>query len=145
MTRLLPRRLAGAYERFLASTMGSFRRLHLVFLLGVLSWLAEVGRLFFVLKALGVDLAAGLVLLVPVASGLLTAVPFTPGGLGIVELGVTGLLELEMAGEDALATVLLDRSISYASIVATGGVSFLVRHILVARRDTRRVRSMPAP
>ena len=133
----LPRRLAGAYERFHAGTMGSFRRLHLVVLLGVLSWLAEVGRLFFVLKALGVELATALVFFVPMANGLLTAVPLTPGGLGIVEPGVTGLLLLELVREEAVAIALLDRSISYVSIVATGGTAFLIRHVLVARRTTR--------
>ena len=130
----LPSAIAGAYSRFHAGTMGSFRRLHLVFLLGLLGWLAEVGRLFFVLKALGINLAAGLVFFVPMASGLLTAVPLTPGGLGIVEPGVTGLLLLEMAREEAVAIALLDRSISYVSIVVTGGIAFAIRHALLAKR-----------
>ena len=73
--------------------MGSFGRLPLVFGLGVLGWMCEVGRLFFVLKALGVSVALGLVLFVPMANGLLSAIPLTPGGLGIVETGVSGLLQ----------------------------------------------------
>jgi uncharacterized protein (TIRG00374 family) len=132
----LSQRVQGAYHRFHTGTMGSFRRLHLVFLLGILGWLAEVGRLFFVLKALGITVSLGLVLFVPMANGLLTAVPLTPGGLGIVEPGITGLLMLQSgrALKEAAAIALLDRSISYLSIVAVGGIAFAIRHVRVARR-----------
>ena len=134
----LPARMEAAYHGFHAGTMGSFRRLHLVFALGVLGWLAEVGRLFLVLQALGISAALGLVVFVPMANGLLTAVPLTPGGLGIVETGVIGLLMLEMAREEAVAVVLVDRSISYLSIVVFGGLAFAARHVWVARRTVSR-------
>ncbi len=132
----LPERVEAAYQRFHAGTMGSFGRLHLVFLLGVLGWLSEVGRLFLVLKALGIPMALGLVIFVPLASGLLSAVPLTPGGLGVVEAGVTGLLVLSIAYEEALAVALLDRSISYLSIVIIGGMAFALRQARTARKPS---------
>ncbi len=129
-----PSRLEEAYHRFHAGTMGSFKRLHLVFLLGVLGWFSEVGRLFLVVHALGAPVAIALVLFVPLANGLLTAVPLTPGGLGIVETGITGLLTLSLVREEALAVVLLDRSISYVSIVVSGGLLFALRQARMAKR-----------
>ena len=137
----LPQTLEDAYHRFHTGTMGSFKRLHWAFILGVIGWLAEVGRLFFVLQALGVPVALGLILFVPLANGLLTAVPLTPGGLGIVEPGITGLLMLSLVREEAVAVALLDRSISYLSIVVTGGAVFFIRQARVARREV----STPAP
>ena len=141
----LPGRIEAAYHRFHAGTMGSFRQLHWVFLLGVLGWLAEVGRMFCLLNALGIMVAPGLIFFVPMANGLLSALPLTPGGLGIVETGITGLLMLELAREEAVAVALLDRSISYASIVATGGVAFAIRQARVAKRAGGRNRATPVP
>lgn len=126
---LLPHKLADLYHRFHDGTMGSFGSLHWVFGLGLLGWLAEVGRLFFVIKALGVSVALGLVVFAPMANGLLSAIPLTPGGLGIVETGVSGLLQLELTVELAIAVALLDRTISYLSIIVTGGVAFAMRQL----------------
>ncbi len=130
----LPRRIERVYQRFHEGTMGSFDRLPLVLALGLAGWMCEVGRLFFVLNALGVSVALGLVLFVPMANGLLSAVPLTPGGLGIVETGVSGLLQLELTVEVALAVALVDRTISYLSIILTGGAAFAVRQLRAARR-----------
>ena len=130
----LPERLREMYHRFHSGTMDSFGRMHVVFALGVLGWLSEAGRLFCVVMAVGTPVALGLVLFVPMANGLLTAVPLTPGGLGLVETGVTGLLGLELAVEAALAVALVDRSISYVSIVATGGAVFVARQIRAAKQ-----------
>ena len=126
---LLPHRLAEIYDRFHDGTMGSFDKLHWVFGLGVLGWLAEVGRLFFVVQALGVPVAMGLIVFVPMANGLLSAIPFTPGGIGVVETGVSGLLRLELSVELALAVALLDRTISYLSIIVSGGATFAWRQL----------------
>ena len=124
VTRLFPKKLADLYHHFHEGTMGSFGSLHWVFGLGLLGWLSEVGRLFFVIQALGVPVAFGLVVFTPMANGLLSAIPLTPGGLGIVETGVSGLLQLELTVELAVAVAVMDRTISYLSIIVTGGVAF---------------------
>jgi hypothetical protein len=59
---------------------------------------------------------------------LLTAVPITPAGLGFVESGLVGLVLLSgdlglitgVTREIALAVALLDRSISYWSLIVVG-------------------------
>ena len=130
----LPERMRETYHRFHSGTMDSFGRMPLVFTLGVAGWLCEAGRLFCVVMAIGTPVALGLVLFVPMANGLLTAVPLTPGGLGLVETGITGLLGLALAVEVALAVTLVDRSISYVSIVIAGGALFVARQIQSARQ-----------
>jgi uncharacterized protein (TIRG00374 family) len=127
------------YHRFHDATLGSLRRIPLVLALGVAGWLCEAGRLALVIQAVGVNVALGLVLFVPMANGLLTAVPLTPGGLGVVETGVSGLLRLELAVELAIAVALVDRTISYLSVVLAGGVAFAVRQLRLARRNLRGV------
>ncbi|MSQ40409.1 MAG: flippase-like domain-containing protein [Dehalococcoidia bacterium] len=129
LARWLPRRLAEAYARLHEGTMGSFRNLPAIALLSLGAWLLEAGRLLLVLQALGLSLHLSLVLFVALASALLTTVPITPGGLGVVELGATGLLMLELTRDAAVSAVLLDRSISYLSIVVVGAGFFLVQQV----------------
>ena len=134
LVHLLPGRLQGVYQRFHQGTLGSFRRLPLVTLLSLLSWLAEVGRLYLVTEAVGVDVSLGLVILVAVANALLTLIPLTPGGLGLVEPGIVGLLMVSLPRADALPVALLDRAISFLSLLIVGGVVFLAYQLLKRRR-----------
>ena len=134
LARLLPTPLEGAYHRLHAGTMGSFRQLHIVFLLSLASWFCEVGRLYLVTQAVGLPVGVELVLFVTLANALLTTIGLTPGGLGIVEPGITGLLMLTLSQEEAVAVALLDRSISYVSIIVVGGLFFAIRQSLRARR-----------
>ena len=141
--RLLPRRFEEAYGRFHQGTLGSFNRMPLALLLGALGWMAEVGRLYFVVQALGFPLGLSMVLFVTLANAILTLVPITPGGLGIVEPGITGVLVLALAKSAALSVALLDRSISYLSVVVVGGTLFVVRELLKRRRATAPDRAVP--
>jgi uncharacterized protein (TIRG00374 family) len=131
LSRLLPARLKSPYERFHQGALGSFRHLPILLLVSLLTWFTEVGRLFFVIQALDLSgtTSFSLILFVTLANAILTTVPITPGGLGIVEPGIMGLLTLSLARSDALSVTLLDRSISYLSIVVLGGLLFLLRQI----------------
>ena len=128
VNRHLPLRVQRVYHSFREGTLSSFRQLPLVALLGLLGWLAEVGRLYLVVQSTGLEVGIGLIVFVTIANALLSAVPLTPGGLGIVEPGIVGLLALAPAlgPEDALSVALLDRSISYASLIIFGSVAFLI-------------------
>jgi uncharacterized protein (TIRG00374 family) len=130
----LPSRARGIYDRFHAGTLESLDRTPLIFLLGLCSWLCEALRLLFVIQALNLSVTLGLILFVPMANGLLSAIPLTPGGLGIVETGISGLLNLELTMELALAVALVDRSISYASVIITGGFAFILRQSGITNR-----------
>lgn len=58
---------------------------------------------------------------------LLTAVPITPGGLGVVELGLTGGLVAFGADQDAaVAGVLLSRALTILPVIVLGAICFLL-------------------
>ncbi|MDA0733598.1 MAG: lysylphosphatidylglycerol synthase transmembrane domain-containing protein [Chloroflexi bacterium] len=139
LKRRLPGWLAERFQHFQEGVIGSFGQIPLVTLLGLMGWLAEVARLYLVTLALGIPLSLALIVFITLANSLLTLVP-TPGGVGAVESGVAGLLVRmsSVAASGAAALVLVDRTISYVSIILTGGIIFLTRHAYrrrVARND----------
>ena len=122
----LPRRFQAAYSRFHGGTLGSFspRDLPLQMGLGVLGWALEIARFYLVTQALDIELHFAIVMFVALANAMLTTVP-TPGGLGFVEGGVTGLLVLfGLDDSDAGLVTIVDRSISWLSVVVFGGILF---------------------
>ena len=121
--RLLPSRIADSFTRFRQGTLGSLKQLHIVFLLGLIAWLLEVGRLYFVVQALDLSISLPLVLIVALGHAILSTVP-TPGGVGAVEPGTTTLLLLGLGKADAASVALLDRSITYLSVLVFGGLAF---------------------
>ncbi len=136
--KFLPGRIKSAYQRFSQGTLGSFRRVPLAMFLGLLGWLLEMGRLYFVLVALGMDFSLVLVPIVAVGHAILSTVP-TPGGVGAVEPGVTGLLLIELAAPEAAAVTIVDRSITYLSIIVVGALLFVLRQTLNIRRSRNRL------
>ena len=134
--RLLPGRLADSFTRFRQGTLGSLKQLRVVFLLGLIAWLLEAGRLYFVVQALDLSISLPLVLIVSLGHAILSTVP-TPGGVGAVEPGTTTLLLLGLGKADAATVALLDRSITYLSVVVFGGLAFAVWNL-------RRRRPKPA-
>ena len=138
LARLLPDRLERAYRRFHDGALGSFGELRLPFLLSFVGWILEVGRLYFVVQALGFDVSLSLILIAALGHALLSTVP-TPGGVGAVEPGVTGLLVLGMARHDAVSIALVDRSITYLSIIVIGGLVFLAWNLTRSRRRGNRL------
>jgi uncharacterized protein (TIRG00374 family) len=91
-----------------------------VLLFTVLAWVAEAGRLYLVTRALHLSIdPLGAVFTVAGAS-LLLIVP-TPGGLGAVEWGIVAMLGLLGAQQEAaLSAAILDRMISYWSLIILG-------------------------
>ena len=119
--------------------MGSFRRLPMATILGLLGWSSEIIRLFLVAEALGFSLSIPLVILVTLGAAMLTLVPITPGGLGVVEGGTTGLLLLSDAVDTktaAFSIIILDRSISWLSIIVVAAVVLLWSELTRGRRAT---------
>jgi uncharacterized protein (TIRG00374 family) len=135
-SRKLPGWLGERYLRFREGTLGSFRSVLPATLWGLLGWLAEVGRLYLVVQALDFDLSLAVIVFLTLANSLLTLFP-TPGGLGAVESGVSGLAVRlsSLSSSAAVALVLVDRAISYVSIIVVGSLLFLGRHAFRHRRS----------
>lgn len=138
LAQRLPPRLAGTYGHFHQGTLSGFSRLPLITVLSVAVWLCAVGRWYFVIAALGVPLSVPVLLLVTLVNAVLAAVPLTPGGLGLVEPGVTGVLLLSLVPEQAVSVALVERSISYVSLVVLGGLLLIGRRVNVGWRRPAR-------
>ncbi len=136
VSRFLPSRFQESYARFQHGTLSSFRgsNLPVQLLLGVIGWMLEIGRFYFVSQALDLDIGFGVVMFAALANAMLTTIP-TPGGFGFVEGGLTGLLVLLGVGDtDALSLTVVDRSISWLSVVLFGGGLFAIWQYRGARR-----------
>ena len=135
-SRFLPFSLGEAYLRFHKGALGSYERLPVILVLGFLGWIAEAGRLFLVIQALGFDVNIPLVLFATLANSLLTLLPI--GGLGITEFGVAEILSGMFAKTAAGSVVIIDRAISYLSVVVFGGILFLIRTEMNRRIQRRK-------
>lgn len=136
ITRLVPARFQRHYGSFEKGTLGSFNRLPVVIMYSLGAWAVEAARLYFVGLSLGVEwVSMTMIIFIAMASALLTTLPITPAGLGFVESAMVGILLV--AGrmgiipgmDEALATsvAILDRSISYWSLVLIGAILYFVR------------------
>ena len=132
----LPARAVTLYERFEEGVFNSvgLRGLPWLGLLTTLVWVTEALRLYFVIQALGFgDLHLGFsgIMFVALIGSLLTAVPLTPAGLGAVEGGVSAVLVtvFGVAGSQAVAILLVDRTLSVFSIVVFGSIAYVVSSI----------------
>ena len=126
ITNILPNRLRGAMLSFKSGAIGSFDRLPLIAVLGLLGWLMEVLRLWLVVESLDISMGLSLLVLVAVGNSLLSTIP-TPGGVGAVEPGMSALLLIGVNGPEAAAITLCDRAITYLSVLVIGGLIFFVR------------------
>jgi glycosyltransferase 2 family protein len=89
-------------------------------------WAMESTRLYMVTVALGVHMTIPEVVFTVMATTLLASIPVSFSGLGLVEGGITGLLQLfRIDAALSLATILCDRLISFVSVVIVGFFSFL--------------------
>lgn len=99
----------------------------LVTTLTILAWAMEAGRFFLVTRALDLQIGFEVIIFVVLAASLLTAVPLTPAGLGAVEVSIVFILSI--IGIDATvgaSLALLDRLISYWSMLVTGSIAYIV-------------------
>jgi len=112
--------------------MGSFQRVPEATVWGLFGWAAEIARMYLVVEALGFDISLALVVFLTLANSLLTLVP-TPGGVGAVESGVGGLAVRlsSLSATAAAALVLIDRAITYISVIVLGAALFVVRQTIL--------------
>ena len=128
--QIIPNKFAMIFENLHRSVYDSFSNTNTfvnVSILTIVSWFLESGRFLLVTIALGVDLDLPMIIFVVLAASLLTAIPLTPAGLGAVEVSIVGILAI--TGIDtAVGTsiALLDRLISYWSVLAVGVVVYVI-------------------
>jgi uncharacterized protein (TIRG00374 family) len=143
VVRFLPGRIQEAYARLQGAIFGALRRPGLVLGIGVLLWLNDGMRVWFVARSLDAGISPAVAILVAVMGALLTIIPFTPAGLGVVELGVGSVL-VGVLGVDPVVAgsiILLDRVVAYWSLLAVGAGLYLRR----TRREYRDLASTAPP
>jgi uncharacterized protein (TIRG00374 family) len=139
LARHLPDRLEEMYHPLQVGALGSFkaRQLPLQFTLGVIGWALEIGRVYFVAESLGLDIGFFVIMSAALTIAVLSTIP-TPGGFGFVEGGLTGvLIFLGLGHTEALTLTIVDRSISWISIIITGGTLFATWQTFMARRSRK--------
>jgi hypothetical protein len=125
--RRLPGPAGDLYNRFSGALLLSFQHFSELLTYTISAWACESARVLFVVLALGVSLPISMVIFLGLLAALLTTLPLTPGGLGFAEAGLTGVLILYgMDKETASSIALLDRTISYLSLLIGGFVVYLV-------------------
>ena len=143
VVRFLPGRIQEAYAKLQGAIFGALRRPGLVLGIGVLLWLNDGMRVWFVARSFDAGISPAVAILVAVMGALLTIIPFTPAGLGVVELGVGSVL-VGVLGVDPVVAgsiILLDRVVAYWSLLAVGAGLYLRR----TRREYRDLASTAPP
>jgi uncharacterized protein (TIRG00374 family) len=138
ISRRLPDRFGSVFVNFQRGTLNSFssRAIPPQLALGIIGWILEIARFYFVADALGMDISFGIIMFAALANAMLTTIP-TPGGFGFVEGGLTGLLILfGRTDSEAISLVAVDRTISWLSVVFFGGILFVVWHAVKAKNAT---------
>ena len=132
LSRYLPERLRERAARFKHGLLSAFAgRLPLLLGLTVLVWMAESTRLFLVVQALPLHISLSLaqIMFIALVASLLTTIPALPGGLVLVEGGIIAVLVFfGLNASQALSVAILDRLISYWSLIVAGLVVFLLSH-----------------
>ncbi|HET9847831.1 MAG TPA: lysylphosphatidylglycerol synthase transmembrane domain-containing protein [Candidatus Dormibacteraeota bacterium] len=131
-SRFLPERLRERAARFKHGLLSAFAgRLPLLLGLTVVVWMAESARLFLVVQALPLHLSLGVaqVVFIALVASLLTTIPALPGGLVLVEGGIIAVLVVfGLTPSQGFTVAILDRLISYWSLIGVGLVVFLLSH-----------------
>jgi uncharacterized protein (TIRG00374 family) len=95
------------------------------------NWLLDLTALLAALASVGARPRASLVLLAYVVAALLGMLPFTPGGLGFVEVGLVGTLQLAgVSPAQAVLATLAYRLVAFWLPIPAG----LVAYVLFRRR-----------
>ena len=121
----LPVLLRSHYSKFKIGVLNGFKNIFIVTFLGLAAWVMEITRLFFVTDSLNVDISIYFIILATMSNAVLSTFP-TPGGIGVVEPGLTGIFIISLSSSDAASITLLDRSITYLSVLIFGGITFLL-------------------
>ena len=127
IARLVPGRFQSHYLEFQSATLENVKGPRVIwqFVFGVLGWVCEVARFYFVAQALGLDMALSIAMFAALANAILSTAPI-PGGFGLVETGLIGILLLTgVSDTDAFTLTVLDRAISWVGIVVLGSIPFV--------------------
>ncbi len=128
----VPARFTGHLNRLQEGFFVNLRSPWRSVVISVVIWMADGARFFLVAWSLGSVLPGSTALFIALISSMATVSPLSPAGLGVVEALVISILPLVGVSSDAaVAIAILDRVISYASLIVVG----LPLYIIHVRSD----------
>ena len=132
--RFMPNRIMPHYRKVRDGLFTALARPISPSVISVLLWLADGLRVYLVAWALGFQISYPAGIMVALISALVSIIPFTPAGLGFVEgFMVTALTQIGVPASTAAAIALLDRVITYLSLIVLG----IPLYLWVLRREIR--------
>lgn len=136
--RMLPLRLMTHYRRLNKGLFRVLGRPTPFALMSVALWMSDGLRVYLVAWSLNQHISYQAAIMVALVSALVSIVPFTPAGLGFVEgFMVTALTQIGVPAGAAAAIALLDRIVTYLSLIVVG----LPLYLWVLRRDIKNPRA----
>lgn len=147
LERFIPHRFHEQYRRLHDAIFACLRRPTLFAAISVAIWIIDGVRLFLVAKSLGADISFAMAVFVALMSSLVTTLPITPAGLGIVETTMIVVLKVPIGGLTASmagSVALLDRVITYWSLIVVGAVLYIRQLHRDVIKPGRAVDSAPA-
>lgn len=132
--RLLPVRLTSHYQRLHSGLFQVLARPAPFGVMSVMLWLSDGLRVYLIAWSLDQHISYEAAIMVALISALVSIIPFTPAGLGFVEgFMVTALTQIGVPPGAAAAIALLDRAVTYLSLIVVG----LPLYLWVLRRDIK--------
>jgi uncharacterized protein (TIRG00374 family) len=126
-SKIAPDKWRDKIERFAAGIFKWPTLLPKIGSMTALIWLSEALRLYLVFLAFGIKTSFLVAIFISQASLILMSIPLSPAGLGLVEFMMLKLLSTaSMSTSLAGAITITDRLISYWSLVAFGGITYLL-------------------
>lgn len=131
---VLPVRIVSHYRKVRNGLFESLGKPRMPVGISILLWLCDGLRLFLVAWSLGQHIPYQAAIMVALLSALVSTIPITPAGLGFVEgIMIYALTTIGVASSTAAAIALLDRLVTYGSLLIVGGLVYL----WVLRKDLR--------
>jgi hypothetical protein len=129
---LLPERFSAPVDRIQHGFFENLRAPWRSVAYSLVIWAMDGARFFLVAWSLGTVLPPSTALFLVLVAALAAASPITPAGLGVVEAVLISVLPLvDVPKDTATAIVVVERAISYWSLIAVG----LVLYVVSMRRD----------
>lgn len=131
---MLPGRIVQHYRKVRTGLFDSLRKPIAPVVVSIALWLCDGLRVFFVAWSLGQHIPYHAAIMVALLSALVSTIPITPAGLGFVEgIMIYALTTIGVASSTAAAIAVLDRLVTYGSLLIVGGIVYL----WVLRKDLR--------
>lgn len=129
---VLPAKIVRHYRKVQNGLFDSLSRPASPVGISVLLWLCDGLRVFLVAWSLGQHIPYQAAIMVALLSALVSTIPITPAGLGFVEgIMIWALTSIGVASSTAGAIALLDRVVTYGSLLIVGGIVY----VWVLRKD----------